>query len=67
MLCVSVDINECAEFSDNCHQLCNNNNGSFSCSCRPGFELNPDNVTCNGNYKVYNNLLATEQLYYSYK
>ena len=50
-VCGSTDIDECAVESDNCHQDCINTNGSFSCSCWPGFELNPDNTTCNGNYE----------------
>jgi len=43
---LSTDINECDEFIDDCAQMCINNDGSFSCSCRPGFELNSDNANC---------------------
>jgi len=43
---LSSDINECEE--NICHQFCTNTNGSFNCSCRPEFELQPDGITCNG-------------------
>ncbi|CAL4066593.1 unnamed protein product [Meganyctiphanes norvegica] len=33
-----VDIDECAEFTHNCSQLCTNVNGTHACSCREGFE-----------------------------
>ena len=31
-----------------CHQVCNNFDGGFSCSCNEGFELTSDNRTCQG-------------------
>ncbi|KAK4320921.1 hypothetical protein Pmani_008239 [Petrolisthes manimaculis] len=31
------DIDECAEFTHNCSQLCTNLNGTHACSCREGF------------------------------
>lgn len=34
-----VDVNECNVFGNNCSQLCTNFNGTYSCSCRDGFEL----------------------------
>ena len=42
----SIDVDECAEGSSGCEQLCINTNGSFSCSCYGGYELNSDNKTC---------------------
>lgn len=33
------DINECITGQHKCSQLCTNYNGSYSCSCREGFEL----------------------------
>ena len=61
-MCISVytDIDECAVQSDNCQQDCINTDGSFNCSCRPGFELNPDDTTCNGNYEYQQNLSVTK-------
>ena len=46
----TTDINECDEGLDGCHQICTNTNGSFDCSCSPGFELLSDGTTCNGKY-----------------
>lgn len=34
---VCNDIDECAEFTHNCSQLCTNLNGTHACSCRDGF------------------------------
>ena len=36
------DINECNDGSDNCHHnaTCNNNDGSFYCTCNPGYTGN---------------------------
>ena len=42
------DIDECANETDNlCHKqygLCENTNGSYNCSCLPGFS--GDGITC---------------------
>ncbi|KAF4524946.1 hypothetical protein B566_EDAN012702 [Ephemera danica] len=38
------DVDECATFDSKCSQLCTNLNGSFSCECRPGFELSDSGV-----------------------
>lgn len=42
-----LDIDECRY--GYCQQLCANAPGSYSCSCNPGFVLNPDGRTCQGN------------------
>ena len=34
---MGTDINECLINNGNCHQDCINTNGSFNCSCYPGF------------------------------
>lgn len=39
-----VDIDECAEFTHNCSQLCTNLNGTHVCSCREGFEAKINGV-----------------------
>ena len=31
---------------DNCQQVCNNNNGSFTCSCNEGYTLEDDGHSC---------------------
>eukprot|EP00794_Sanderia_malayensis_P014863 gene14863-16407_t len=53
---VIVDVDECSVFKigpsgtnvtlAGCTQLCHNNFGSFSCSCRTGFKLIQDGKTC---------------------
>ena len=42
------DIDECIENTDNCEQVCENTIGSFSCDCNPGYQLNIDGTTCEG-------------------
>jgi len=44
-----IDINECSTNNGGCstNALCTNNPGSFSCSCKNGFDGN--GTTCNGN------------------
>uniref|UniRef100_W5MLE9 Complement component 1, s subcomponent.2 n=1 Tax=Lepisosteus oculatus TaxID=7918 RepID=W5MLE9_LEPOC len=45
----AVDIDECsveAEKGQACHHVCNNNLGGFLCSCHHGYQLQPDNSTC---------------------
>ena len=45
------DVDECASSSsNNCHQVCNNNDGSYSCSCNAGYRLNGDGRTCGGKW-----------------
>ena len=40
-----ADIDECA-VPNECHQGCLNTNGSFLCTCLPGFLLSSDGTTC---------------------
>jgi len=42
------DVDECATFDNKCSQLCSNQNGTYSCSCRSGFELS-DSGICRAN------------------
>ena len=48
-----LDIDECATNTDNCHfnASCNNNNGSYDCTCNPGFTGNGQ--TCTGEYQTF--------------
>ena len=46
---IVLDINECAG-DHGCHHLCNNTDGSFHCYCDPGYTLNSDGTTCEGNF-----------------
>ena len=47
-LIINLDIDECAEDTDDCTQLCSNDVGSFTCSCNTGYRLASDTHTCNG-------------------
>ena len=42
------DIDECARNISGCNQNCTNTNGSYFCSCYPGYEIENDNKTCIG-------------------
>ena len=44
-VCVT-DVNECDQ--NLCSQKCNNTDGSYICSCFPGYQLDSDKVTCSG-------------------
>ena len=42
-----LDIDECAMGSHQCSQNCTNTQGSYFCSCQPGYDLSSiDQVTC---------------------
>ncbi|XP_045111950.1 uncharacterized protein LOC123505005 [Portunus trituberculatus] len=43
---VCLDIDECSSGTAVCQHECINEPGSFRCSCRPGFRLRGDNITC---------------------
>ena len=42
-----LDVNEC-NGDHECDHNCTNIEGTFECSCDPGYELQPDNSTCEG-------------------
>lgn len=43
-----LDIDECALSISGCSHNCTNSNGSYFCTCYPGFEILNDNRTCIG-------------------
>ncbi len=45
---IHVDQDECQ--NDPCEQVCINNEGSFTCSCNTGYELQEDRSSCEGPY-----------------
>ncbi len=53
-----IDIDECFEKMDDCHQesnaTCENTDGSFDCSCREGFEGN--GTVCDGTHVITNRI-----------
>ena len=44
------DIDECDLDNGGCDQICTNAEGSFKCSCEPGYALAPNNRSCEGMY-----------------
>ena len=48
--CPHSDVNECDSSNGGCDQICINNDGSFECSCNPGFELASDGFSCDSKY-----------------
>ena len=55
----SLDIDECLMDNGGCVHVCNNEMGTFSCSCTTGYELQPDGMTCAGEkYTVCNYYFA---------
>ena len=62
MYTCSTEIDECSDETDNCHPkaICANTDGSFTCTCNPGFE--GDGTSCQGNWLNYMsaNWIATQ-------
>ena len=44
----ALDVNECLTNNGGCAQICSNTNGSFRCSCNPGYSLGADARSCEG-------------------
>ena len=51
-ICITVDIDECAE-NGACDHNCTNTVGSFNCSCNSGYELDDNGRNCNGKPCTY--------------
>ena len=43
-----IDINECTKGLHTCEHNCNNNVGSYTCSCDDGYDLDENGRTCTG-------------------
>ena len=54
MECSNTDINECLPNGGlgTCQQNCTNTNGSYYCSCKPGYVLSTDGSNCSDEYPV---------------
>ena len=48
-----LDIDECLTGNGGCNQTCNNNMGSFECSCAEGYLLHADGKQCTGTNIIY--------------
>ena len=46
------DIDECSNRTHNCSQVCINTAGGFNCECNTGYQLDFDNISCNGMHKM---------------
>ena len=54
-----VDTDECASLDLNqCDQVCDNTEGSYSCSCDDGYTLNSDGHACDGNFDLENDFVT---------
>ena len=60
-----LDIDECAEHSSGCTQICNNVYGSYFCTCHEGFSLDNDQHGCSGwtlTRNIYITIISVSQL-----
>ena len=48
--CILSDTDECAKTP--CDHTCTNTDGSFTCSCNNGYELDENGRSCNGMYTM---------------
>ena len=46
--CFLLDLNECLTNNGDCEHICTNNDGSYECSCNPGYEIGNDGKSCDG-------------------
>ena len=51
-----TNIDECAEGTHGCDENadCVDEQGSFSCICKDGYEMNEDTSKCEGKYRTWN-------------
>ena len=45
---INSDINECMLDNGGCDHSCVNKDGSFKCTCKNGYQLQNDKLTCEG-------------------
>ena len=51
-MCIHTDIKECDIGTHNCSQQCIELPGAFRCSCDYGYQLQEDEITCEGSYGI---------------
>ena len=54
-----VDIDECQGGNHGCNQICENGQGNYTCKCRPGFGLQADLRTCEG--EIFNSWMRSNE------
>ena len=54
----SIDINECNTGNGGCEHTCTNSDGSFTCSCDTGYQLD-SNKHCSGRQTLHNTCTHT--------
>ena len=47
-LYIYSDIDECLSNNGGCNHNCHDSDGSYTCSCNDGYQLNSDGHTCEG-------------------
>ena len=50
---IALDVKECDIGNGGCSQVCVEEEGSFSCKCKPGYVLQIDNQTCSGECQTH--------------
>ena len=45
---ISKDVDECVGGSHNCSHICENTQGSYTCSCHSGYQITSDGLNCEG-------------------
>ena len=51
---IFADVNECDTSNGGCEHNCHNYIGSYYCTCRDGYDLDPDYHGCTGYYWMMN-------------
>ena len=60
------DIDECAEGTDDCAQVCTDTDLSYTCSCQSGYRLASDGRGCDGKVFVHTILNAPDIIILKY-
>lgn len=60
-----IDIDECVRFNNGgCEHDCHNSNGSFSCTCRAGYTLKKDHLSCAGMLSIACTCWVSKQAFF---